>query len=103
MTSGYVSNRKEISFESGKKRYYMLNTAPKKSFKYTVTMIDDGSATCEFRRFLFWYENTLLSGTETFLFTNLVTHSGTAEYRMTSEPSWSGQLIKEVTINVQEE
>ena len=99
---GYQDNYTETTFESGKTRRWLKNSAPKKTGSFCLALADDGSATSEFAFFLYWYENTCLSGAKSFYFPDLQTHTTTKEYRFTAVPTWEGQDIKEVTLSVEE-
>lgn len=88
-------------FESGKSRTILKNSAPKKVHSFMLAMEDSG-ASSEYKTFVAWWDDVLLSGSLSFLFPNLITHSGTKEYRATGSYSASGQRLKEVTITVEE-
>jgi len=98
---GGGDNVERVEFESGKSRTYLKNSVPKKLYSFILSMEDVGSSS-EFKAFVTWWENTLLSGSLSFLFPNLITHSGTSEYRPTGTYSANGQKRKEVTISVEE-
>ena len=99
MSIDYEDNKVEIEFDSGKKRTYLKNSSPKKEFSFNLKF-DDSGANSEFKKFLSWYDNVLLSGTQSFAFPNLITHEGTSEYKMTDTPSARGQKYKEVSFSV---
>lgn len=103
MDDGADDNLETVTFESGKKRTFLKNSAPKMIFTFTLNMKDDKTANCEYRRFWEWWKNTLLSGSLSFYFPNLLTHSGYGEYKMTAVPSANGQKNKVVTISVEEQ
>lgn len=90
-----------VEFESGKARTYTKNTIPKKVHSFMLTLKDDGAGS-EYRTFLAWWSTTLASGALSFIFPDLVTHSGTKEYRALEQFSVSGQLWKEISLTVEE-
>lgn len=99
-TSG-GDNVEYTDFESGKKRTHLLNTTPKKQFSFMLNLNDDGAGS-EYKLFVAWWEQTLLSGSLSFLFPDLITHSSNTEYLATEAYSVTGQLNKEVTLTVEE-
>lgn len=99
MSTEYEDNLVKIQFDSGKERTYLKNSSPKKEFSFNLRFEDSG-ANSEYKKFLNWYENVLLSGSQSFEFPNLITHNGTAEYKMTDTPSARGQKYKEVSFSV---
>lgn len=101
MDIGGGDNVTSVEFESGKARTYLKNSAPKRVFSFIIEMEDVGAAS-EYKVFLSWWNNTLLSGALSFLFPNLITHSGLIEYRMTQTYSSSGLKNKEVKFSVEE-
>lgn len=101
MDTGGGDNVSLITFESGKARTHLKNSAPKKVFSFIIRMDDQGEAS-EFKTFVLWWEQTLKSGALSFLFPNLVTHSGSKEYRPTEAYSATGQRFKEVKFSVEE-
>lgn len=90
-----------VEFESGKARTMQRNSVAKKVHSFMLTMEDDG-ADGEYQTFLTWWEEDLLSGTLSFNFPNLITHSGLKEYRPTGAFSVSGQKWKELSLSVEE-
>ena len=98
MSTGVKENIKATEFESGKSRTFLLNSAPKHTFSFNIDFWSDE----EERIFWTWYDNVLLSGSESFLFPDLFTHTGTTEYIMTDTPAVSGQMPKTVSITVRE-
>lgn len=101
MDQGGGDNVAYIQFESGKARTFQKNSASKKVFSFIIDMEDVG-ATSEFKTFLSWWDNTLLTGALSFLFPDLITHSGLKEYRTTQDYSATGQKNKEVKFTVEE-
>ena len=102
MNSGAKNNLESVDFESGKSRTYLKNSSPKMIFSFNLSFLDDGTSTCEYRLFWSWWQNVLLSGSESFYFENLLTHSGYKEYKMTQVPTSTGQNPKEVSLSVEE-
>ena len=98
MNTGVKENIKTTEFESGKSRTFLRNSAPKHTFSFNIDFWSDE----EERAFWTWYDNVLLSGSESFLFPDLFTHTGTTEYIMTDTPAVSGQMPKTVSITVRE-
>jgi hypothetical protein len=94
-------NVERIEFESGKGRSYLKNSVAKKTFAFMLTMIDDGVGS-EYRTFVSWWDLTLLSGSLSFTFPDLITHTGLTEYEMMGEYSASGQVRKVVQFQVRE-
>ena len=93
-------NIETVEFESGKKRFFLKNSTNKKAFSFSFLITDSQDE----ESFWSWYENTLLSRTQTVNLTDLVTGSGQTEYRMTEEPSTSdSQFPKEYSVSVEEE
>ena len=101
MESTPIENVERIEFESGKSRTYLKNSAQKKQFSFLLTMKDVG-ASSEYKDFVEWWDNTLLSGSLSFGFPDLITHTGTTEYRPIAVYSATGQKRKEVTLTVEE-
>ena len=98
MSTSVKENIKMTEFESGKSRSFLLNTAPTHTFSFNLEFWSDAEA----RAVRTWYDNVLLSGSESFLFPDLFTHTGNTEYIMTDTPSVSGQMPKTVSITVRE-
>lgn len=100
MDTSPIENVERIQFESGKERSYLKNSRGRKQHTFLLEMEDVG-ALSEYKSFLTWYSDTLLSGSLTFSFPDLVTHSGTREYRFLDYGA-TGQKSKEVSITVEE-
>lgn len=98
---GGGDNVERIEFESGKARTFLKNSAPKKVYAFVLSM-DDVGGTSEFKAFVSWWEGALMSGSLSFLFPNLLTHSGNGEYRAVGSYSVAGQKRKEVSLSVEE-
>lgn len=99
MNTGYEDNLVKIKFDSGKERTYLKNSSPKKKFSFNLKLEDVGENS-EYKKFLRWFENVCLSGSQSFAFPNLITHNGAAEYKFTDTPSSRGQKYKEVSFSV---
>jgi hypothetical protein len=95
-----IENVERILFESGKERTYLKNSSGRKRHAFMLSMEDVGDDS-EYKTFLDWYNDTLLSGSLTFNFPNLITHTGTKEYKLLNYTA-SGQKRKEVTLEVEE-
>ncbi len=99
---GYLENTETTEFKSGRVVSNLLNSSPRKTTTLLLRCDDvqntDGKTEAEW--FLYWYENIILSGTETF-YLNLAGR-GSKEYRFGSIPSWNGQKSKEFSLEVQE-
>lgn len=111
LDGSYTENTEEVSFKSGRTIQYLKNSTPKKQYSLNLWLNDTkaitdstlGQSRTEFGWFLYWYENTVKSGTETFYLENIVTRDDTFnEYRLIDIPSWNGQANKEVTITIEE-
>jgi len=101
---GYNENIEKVNFKSGRTVFYKKNSLPKKKYSLSLDVNDstktDGKT--EFEWFLYWYEVTLASGTQSFYLEDITTHSGTREYQMTTEPTWSGQKTKTLSLEFEE-
>lgn len=94
-------NVERVEFESGKARTFQKNSINKKRHSFMLNMVDDGIDS-EYRTFVNWWDYNLASGSLSFFFPDLITHSGNTEYRPTGQYSVVGQKFKEVTIEVEE-
>lgn len=101
METTVIENVERVEFESGKARTYLKNSAQKKQFSFLLSMDDIGPSS-EYKTFVEWWDDTLLSGSLSFGFPDLITHTGTTEYRPLGPYTSSGQKRKEVTIAVEE-
>lgn len=100
LTTTPDSNIIETQFESGKVRYTLKNSTPKKThnFNFDLKNKDDEL------NFWTWYSDTLLSRTQTVKLLNLISGKGFKEYRVTEEPSVSeGSYPKTCSMSVREE
>jgi len=88
LSYGVNENTESISFESGKKRTFLKNSTPQKKFDFSLSFWSQ----TEEQAFWTWYEDVLLSGSECVILTNLLTGTGTKEYRFTSTPQVSDGL-----------
>ena len=101
---GYAENTEEITYKSGRRISYLKNSRPRKTHALKIA-VDDTKKTggmTEFEYFLSWYENEILSGTLSFYLPDVITGLGEKEDRMTEPPSWTGQAIKEISIQLEE-
>lgn len=96
-----INNVERIEFESGKARTYLKNSAQKYTFSFMLSL-DDSGAGSEYRLFVTWWNDTLKSGSLSFYFPDLITHSGNTEYRMVQNYSSAGQKRKEISLTVEE-
>jgi hypothetical protein len=101
MESTPIENVERVQFESGKARTYLKNSAQKLAFSFLVSM-DDVGPSSEYKQFVEWWDTTLKSGALSFGFPDLITHTGTTEYRPIAVYSATGQKRKEVTLTVEE-
>ena len=92
----YNDNTEKVEFKS----------VPKKTHALQLRVKDKGfpkvGGKTEFEWFLYWYEVTIKSGTLPFYLTDIVTGSGTKEYKLTDTPNWHGQRYKEISLNIEE-
>jgi hypothetical protein len=104
--SSYNENTEKVEFKSGRTIRYLKNTLPKKKHIVNIQCKDKGTAKTdgktEFEWFLYWYENTIKSGTKSFYLTDIVTGNETKEYIITEVPSWTGQKYKEISLTLEE-
>ena len=100
MSTQSQENVETVEFEAGKKRYYLKNSSPKKVHTLSFTLWKREEEVAFWR----WYEEDLLSRTQTVQLTDLVTNQGLKEYRMTEEPNIpDSQFPKECTVTLEEE
>lgn len=92
-------NLVRIKFDSGKERTYLKNSSAKKEFDFNLKF-DDVGENSEYKKFLNWWDNVCLSGSQSFAFPNLITHQGMAEYKFTDTYKARGQNPKEVSLSV---
>ncbi len=92
------SNVKKVSFESGKDRTYLLNSSVKRTFSVNLSLTKD-----EETAFWNWYDNTILSGSESFYLTDILTGNGTKEYKFADEPAIEGISPRKLTMTLREE
>lgn len=98
MTRSTEENIITTKFESGKERTRLKNSAPKMVFSVQL----DLSTRAEERTFWDWYDNTLLSRTETVFLPDFLGSSEGKEYRMMEEPSCEGIEPKTLTLTFKE-
>lgn len=104
LDSTFIDNTKEVSFASGRKIKYLKNTTPKKRFSFMLSVDDKKrvEGKTEFEWFLYWYENEVYSGTESFKLLDFITHSALKDYILDGVPTWKGQAIKEISLSIEE-
>ena len=102
--NSYEANREQVSFKSGRTIFYLKNSKPKRSHAVNLMVEDktkvDGKT--EFEWFLYWYENTVKSGTVAFYLKDFESHEGYKAYYLGGEPSWKGQQYKELSLQINE-
>lgn len=98
LTTSVKDNLQTVEFESGAKRTYLKSSEAKKTYSFSLTLwtLEEEEA------FWSWYDDTILSGSLSFGLTDLLTGKGTTEYRLTGQPSVSGQYPKELSLSVEE-
>lgn len=99
MTRSSEENIISTKFESGKERCRLKNSVPKR----TISVQLDLQSKEEERDFWDWYDNELLSRSETVFLPDFLGSTKGREYRMTEEPSIEGQLPKTLTLTFREE
>ena len=67
MDSATIENVERVEFESGKARTFLKNTAAKKTHSFMLKM-DDVGDNSEYKKFVTWWESTLLGGALSFYF-----------------------------------
>lgn len=98
LSTSVKDNLQVVEFESGAKRTYLKNSQAKKTFSFSLSLWTKA----EEMSFWGWYEDTILSGSLTFALPDFITHAALTEYRLTGQPSVSGQYPKTLTLNVEE-
>ena len=102
---GYIDNTEKVEFKSGRKIEYLKNTLPKKTHALNLKVKDKGTrkteGKTEFEHLLYWYENTVKSGTVPFYLTDVITGSGQKLYTIKID-GWSGQRNKEINLTLEE-
>lgn len=99
MTTQSKENIEKVEFENGKPRFYLKDSTSRKTHSFSFRFEK------RFEEVVFWnwYDNILLSRTQTVELIDLVSGVGNKEYRMTEEPSvQDSQYPKEVQITVEE-
>ena len=101
----YKDNTEKVEFKSGREIVYLKNSVPKKSHTLNLRCQDKGTpkiaGKTEFEHFLYWFENTVKSGTIPFLLTDIVTGTGERLYKI-EVTGWTGQRYKEVSLKLKE-
>ncbi len=98
LSTGVEKNTKEIEFESGKKRTYLLNSTPRKTFRVSLSLESKAEETA----FWGWYENDILSGSLSFVLPDFIALDHDTEYKLTSTPTTEGQYPKKLTLEMEE-
>ncbi|WP_147612331.1 hypothetical protein [Treponema pectinovorum] len=97
------NNFTEVTFESGLKRRYLNDFRAYKQYSFKITLNDSpNDSQSEYKKFLNWYENTLMSGALSFSFIDFDDIKKTKEYFFAQAPTVQGQALKEVSISLQE-
>lgn len=91
-------NVRKVSFESGKDRTYLLNSSVKRTFSANLTLTK-----AEEIAFWDWYDNVVLSGSDSFILPDILTGIGEKEYKFVGEPSVDGVSPRKLTVTIMEE
>lgn len=102
MEKTQAENVERIEFESGRARTYLKNSKATNIFSFLLTFEDHTGAGSEYKRFLDWWDNSLHGLAGSFEFPDLITHTGTKEYRAIEDYNVTGQKFKEVSLTVEE-
>ena len=101
----YKDNTEKVEFKSGREIEYLKNSLPRKTHSVNLSLNDTGTekinGKTEFQHFLSWYENTAKSGTIPCNLKDIITGSGTKQYKV-KVTGWSGQKHKEVSLELTE-
>lgn len=98
LETGVSENTKSLSFECGKKRTYLLNSSPKRTFKVSLDIWTEKEESA----FWTWYADVIKSGSLSFVLTDFIDGKTQTEYRLTSTPSTEGQYPKTLTLEMEE-
>lgn len=99
MTTATKENIETVEFESGKPRDFLKDSTPRKIHSVSFKIVSKDEEIF----FWDWYENTLLSRTQTVKLIDLLKGEGFKEYRMASEPQTNdSQYPKEFTTSFEE-
>ncbi len=103
---GFKENTEKIEFKSGRTVLYLKNSRAAKTHTLNLQCADKGTdrieGKTEFEWFLYWFENEIKSGTESFMLPDIITGDGEKEYMITEPPTWNGQRYKEISLTLQE-
>lgn len=111
MGSGWVDNRVEVKYKSGRKIYYRKNSVELKThaamMKFDdsniIARTDSGTGLTEWNLFTRWFESTIMGGTLPFRFPDLSNKGvGTKVYYLRELPEGKGQRTKEVSLSFEE-
>ncbi len=84
----------------------MKNSIPKKTHALNLRCRDKGTpkvdGKTEFEHFLYWYENTVKSGTIPFYLADITTGTGSKLYKI-KDVTWNGQKYKQVSFTLEED
>lgn len=98
LNTGVEGNTKEISFESGKKRTYLLNSSPRRTYSASLYLWTKKEETA----FWTWYDDEILSGSLSFNLPDFTELGGATEYKLTSTPTVEGQYPKVLSLEFEE-
>lgn len=100
----FEDNREKITYKSGRTIYHLKNSTPKKTHAVNIRVQDYTrvNGKTEFEWFLYWYEETIKSGTLFFYLTDFETQTETKQYCLAAEPKWTGQKYKEISLQINE-
>ena len=93
MDTAPMENVERVEFESGKARTFLKNTAAKKTHSFMLKM-DDVGDNSEYKKFVAWWEYTLLGGSLSFYFPDLITMMATRSTGLSEhipQPAKSGK------------
>ncbi|MBR1713486.1 MAG: hypothetical protein IJ717_00880 [Treponema sp.] len=102
----FLENTEKIEFKGGRTILYLKNERATKKHTVNIRLADKGTdrieGKTEFEWFLYWFENVIKSGTESFMLPDIITGDGEKEYMITESPTWNGQRYKEISLTLQE-
>lgn len=100
LSTSSAENVVEVTYENGKTKTYLKDSSGRKthSVSFLICNKDEESA------FWAWYDNVLLSRSQTVLLPGFIDGGMMVEYRMTAEPQiQNGQYPKECQVSFIEE
>jgi len=106
-SSQFVDNKETVELKSGRKIYYLKNSAARKTHSVVMRFDDDAivsDSKTEFELFIYWWETEIKSGTEPFYFPDITLKDGTTNraYYMSDNPAYAGQKTKEVKFTLED-